>query len=141
MTHPVGKTKSTRDAPCTAARKEPEAPVTAKLLVKRTAQSEPSPLAGAPHLGGIQVKTLEEIRREKAARMEAQRGKRAEARKSGDGESSSGKSPRQLLVKKAASPSKNPVHTVVLRRPVVLNCRSLRTNTVFSPVLRSCDLK
>lgn len=104
-THPVGKTKSTRDAP----RKEPQAPAKAKLLVKRTVQSEPSSLAATPHLGGIQVKTLEEIRREKAARTEAQRGKRAEERKSGDGESRSGKSPRLLLVKKAASPSKNPV--------------------------------
>lgn len=109
VTHSVGKTKSTRDAPCSAARKELEPLPTARLLAKRTTQSEPSPLAAAPHLGGIQVKTLEEIRREKAARMEAQRGKRAEARESGGSES------RLLLVKKAASPSKNPVRTVVLR--------------------------
>lgn len=126
-THPVGKTKSTHDAP----RKEPEAPAKAKLLVKRTVQSEPSTLAAAPHVGGIQVKTLDEIRREKAARMEAQRGKQTEVRKSGDGESCSGKSSRLLLVKKTASPSKNPVHTILLYGPVVLNCRNLKANTVF----------
>lgn len=130
MTHTGGKTKSPRDAPCLVARKEPEVPPTAKLPVKRTVQPESSPLAAAPPLGGVQVKTLEEIRREKAARMEAEGGKQAEAKKSGNGESCSGKSPRLLLIKKAASPSKNPVYTVVLRRPVVPNCWSLKSNTV-----------
>lgn len=126
VTHTGGRTKSPHDAPCLVARKEPEVP----LPVKRTVQPESSPLAAAPPLGGVQVKTLEEIRREKAARMEAQGGKQAEAKKSSNGESCSGKSPRLLLIKKAASPSKNPVYTVVLRRPVVPNCWSLKSNTV-----------
>lgn len=123
MMNPIGKTKSMCDAPASAAKKEleevPKQP-TAKLLAKKAVQSEPSPPATAPHLGGVQVKTLEEIRREKAARIEAQRGKEAEPSKDGDGESCSGKNSHLLLVKKAASPSKNPVHTDVLHRPVVL---------------------
>lgn len=89
--------------------------------MKRTVPPEPSPLAAAPHQGGILVKTLEEIRREKVARMEAQPGKEAERRKSSEGHSCSGKNPRLPLARKAASHCKNPLHTVrVLCRPALL---------------------
>lgn len=95
-THPVAKTRST-------GRKEQEEATTSttKLLVKRTVPPEPSPLAAAPHQGGVQVKTLEEIRREKVARTEA------ETRKSSASHSCSGKNPRLQPARKAASHGKN----------------------------------
>ncbi|XP_075869335.1 zinc finger CCCH domain-containing protein 11A isoform X2 [Nelusetta ayraudi] len=106
-THPAGKIRSTRGAPCSAARKqqqeEEEEEAAAAVVVKRTVPPEPSPLAAAPHQGGILVKTLEEIRREKVARTEAQPGREAERRKSSEGHSCSGKTPRLPLARKAAS--------------------------------------
>lgn len=98
-THPAGKIRSTHGTPSSAARKEQQE----EAVVKRTVPPEPSPLAAAPPQGGILVKTLEEIRREKVARMEAQPGKEAETRKSSEGQSCSGKNPRLLLARKAAS--------------------------------------
>lgn len=107
VTHPVGNTKTTCSAPSSAARKEQEAVATAKPVGRRTVASQPSPLAAAPHRGGIQVKTLEEIRREKVARMEAQQGAQAETRKSSDHESCTGKNPRLPLAKKPTSACKD----------------------------------
>lgn len=54
---------------------------------------------------GVRVKTLEEIRREKAARLQAQQAQEAENKKSSDTENDA-KKPRLLRIKKLASQSK-----------------------------------
>ncbi|XP_047439006.1 zinc finger CCCH domain-containing protein 11A isoform X2 [Mugil cephalus] len=53
--------------------------------------------------GEVRVKTLEEIRKEKAARIQAQQAKEAEAKKSSDTEENGIKRPRLLHVKKPTS--------------------------------------
>lgn len=118
---PVSYSKTSSDILCST-RKGPEVKESAKLVPKKAAQSESGPVPVAPNLGGVQVKTLEEIRREKAARNEAQQGKEAENKKSCDTEDSCAKKPRLLLIKKPASQSKKPVtmcfsvvYTIILR--------------------------
>ncbi|KAM3621635.1 uncharacterized protein V6R79_013884 [Siganus canaliculatus] len=60
------------------------------------AEADPEPV----NTGGIRVKTLEEIRREKAARVQAQQSLKAEEKKSPDTEELSAKKPRLLRIKK-----------------------------------------
>lgn len=118
---PVSNIKTSSDILCST-RKGQEMEERAKLVPKKAAQCESGPVPVAPNLGGIQVKTLEEIRREKAARIEAQQGKEAENKKSCDTEDSCAKKPRLLLIKKPVSQSKKPVtacfgvmYTTILR--------------------------
>lgn len=66
--------------------------------------AEPRPEAA--NVGGVKVKTLEEIRREKAARIQAQQALEAENRKTCDTEENSAKKPRLLCIKKLAAQSK-----------------------------------
>lgn len=66
--------------------------------------AEPAP--EAPNTGEIRVKTLEEIRREKAARIQVQQAQDSENKKSHNTEESSAKKPRILRVKKPAPQSK-----------------------------------
>lgn len=54
----------------------------------------------------VKVKTLEEIRREKAARIQVQQSKEAEKRKNTDNEENGAKKPALLHIKKQASQSK-----------------------------------
>ncbi|XP_073323747.1 zinc finger CCCH domain-containing protein 11A isoform X2 [Pagrus major] len=61
------------------------------------------PCPKAINVGGVKVKTLEEIRREKAARLQAQQALEAENKKSSDTEENGAKKPRLLRIKKLAS--------------------------------------
>lgn len=63
------------------------------------------PCHKAINVEGVRVKTLEEIRREKAARLQAQQAHEAENKKSSDTENGA-KKPRLLRIKKLASQSK-----------------------------------
>ncbi|KAM8756368.1 zinc finger CCCH domain-containing protein 11A isoform 1-T2 [Acanthopagrus schlegelii] len=64
------------------------------------------PCQKAINVEGVRVKTLEEIRREKAARLQVQQALEAENKKSSDTESSA-KKPRLLRIKKLASQTGN----------------------------------
>ncbi|XP_053172701.1 zinc finger CCCH domain-containing protein 11A isoform X2 [Scomber japonicus] len=69
-------------------------------------QGEPDPAEPgpeAPNTGEIRVKTLEEIRREKAARIQVQQSQDTENKKCPKTEENSAKKPRLLRAKKAAS--------------------------------------
>ncbi|XP_030584792.1 zinc finger CCCH domain-containing protein 11A isoform X2 [Archocentrus centrarchus] len=57
------------------------------------------------NVGEVRVKTLEEIRREKAARIQAKQAVEAEKQKSSDTEENTTKKPRLLLIKKPAPQS------------------------------------
>lgn len=118
---PVSNIKTSSDILCST-RKGQEVEERPKHVPKKAVQSESGPVPVAPNLGGIQVKTLEEIRREKAARIEVQQGKEAEDKKSCDTEEGCAKKPRLLLIKKPASQSKKQVamcfgvaYTAILR--------------------------
>ncbi|XP_070814727.1 zinc finger CCCH domain-containing protein 11A isoform X2 [Chaetodon trifascialis] len=77
-----------------------------KALGKSQAESDTAkPGPEAPNLGGIRVKTLQEIRREKAARIQAQQAPETENKESSDTEESGAKKPRLLRVRKLASQS------------------------------------
>lgn len=65
-----------------------------------------SPCPEAINLGKVRVKTLEEIRREKAARIQAQQALEPENKKNSDNEENSDKKPRLLRIKKLATQSK-----------------------------------
>lgn len=71
------------------------------------------PVPEALNLGGVRVKTLEEIRREKAARIQAQQALETENKKSCETEENGAKKPRLLRIKKPASQSKTPIVTIV----------------------------
>lgn len=118
---PVSSIKTSSDILCST-RKRQEVEERPKLVPTKAAQSESGPVPAAPTLGGIQVKTLEEIRREKAARIEVQQGKEAEDKKSCDTEDGCAKKLRLLIIKKPASQSKKRVtmcfgvmYTAILR--------------------------
>lgn len=62
------------------------------------------------------MKTLDEIRREKAARIQAQQVLEAENRMSCDAEENCAKKPRLLRIKESASQSKTSIFDFVLTR-------------------------
>ncbi|XP_042354597.1 zinc finger CCCH domain-containing protein 11A isoform X2 [Plectropomus leopardus] len=62
----------------------------------------------ATNVGEVRVKTLEEIRREKAGKLQAQQALEAENKKSSDTEENNTKKPRLLRIKKMASQSNVP---------------------------------
>lgn len=64
-------------------------------------RTEPGP--EATNVVGVRVKTLEEIRREKAARIQAEQVVEAENKKSSDTEENGAKKPRLLRIKKLQS--------------------------------------
>ena len=66
----------------------------------------------AVNVGEVRVKTLEEIRREKAARLQAQQAQEAEDKKSSNTEENTAKKPRLLRIKKV-TPQGNTVVLVV----------------------------
>ncbi|XP_041638199.1 zinc finger CCCH domain-containing protein 11A isoform X2 [Cheilinus undulatus] len=76
-----------------------------KALGKKNDKARPGP--DAPDVGEVRVKTLEEIRREKAARFQAQQAIEADNKKSSDSEESEAKKPQLLRIKKPASPGSN----------------------------------
>lgn len=82
----------------------------AKHTVEKAPGKGESDTAGpdpaAANIGEVKVKTLEEIRREKAAKIQAQQALEAENKKSSDNEENSVKKPRLLRIKKPASQSK-----------------------------------
>lgn len=67
--------------------------------------AEPGP---EENVGRVKIKTLEEIRREKAARIQAQQALGAEHKKNSDTENGA-KKPRLMSIKKLASQSKTPL--------------------------------
>ncbi|XP_071349624.1 zinc finger CCCH domain-containing protein 11A isoform X2 [Trachinotus anak] len=70
-------------------------------------QAEPNterPGAGSTNIGEVRVKTLEEIRREKAARIQTQQALEAGNKKSSDTQENGAKKPRLLRNNKLASP-------------------------------------
>nr|XP_033482484.1 zinc finger CCCH domain-containing protein 11A [Epinephelus lanceolatus]XP_033482485.1 zinc finger CCCH domain-containing protein 11A [Epinephelus lanceolatus]XP_033482486.1 zinc finger CCCH domain-containing protein 11A [Epinephelus lanceolatus]XP_033482487.1 zinc finger CCCH domain-containing protein 11A [Epinephelus lanceolatus]XP_033482488.1 zinc finger CCCH domain-containing protein 11A [Epinephelus lanceolatus]XP_033482489.1 zinc finger CCCH domain-containing protein 11A [Epinephelus len=81
----------------------------AKHTVEKAPGKGESDTAGpdpeASNIGEVKVKTLEEIRREKAAKIQAQQALKAENKKSSDNEENSVKKPRLLRIKKPASQS------------------------------------
>lgn len=82
-------------------------PTTAKHTVEEApgkSQGEPGTAEPAPEkVAGLRVKTLEEIRREKAARIQAEQATESENKKSGNTEENGAKKPRLLRIKKLDS--------------------------------------
>ncbi len=66
----------------------------------------------ATNLGEVRVKTLEEIRREKAARIQAQQPVEPENKKNCGNEENGDKKPRLLRIKKLVSQSKKSLFTI-----------------------------
>lgn len=64
------------------------------------------PVPDTKNVGKVRVKTLEEIRKEKAARIQAQQTLEPENKKSSDTEENGAKKPRLLRINKLASQSK-----------------------------------
>lgn len=94
----------------------------------RSNQEEPGgmgPVSEALNLPGIQVKTLEEIRREKAARVQAQEVMEAEIKKKSDAEESCGKKTRLFQIQKMSPQSKKADVPVYTFTGSDLNCRPL----------------
>ncbi|XP_070759046.1 zinc finger CCCH domain-containing protein 11A isoform X2 [Enoplosus armatus] len=88
-----------------------------------SATTEPCP--EARNAGGVKVKTLEEIRREKAARIQAQRALEGENKKSSDTEeNTAAKNPRLLCIKKLA-----PQRNVTTEKSAEVTERPLTTET------------
>lgn len=79
-------------------------PKKARHTVEKSKGQGESDTAGpgpeATNVEGVRVKTLEEIRREKAARIQAQQALQAEEKKSSDTEENGTKKPRLLRIKK-----------------------------------------
>lgn len=69
----------------------------------------PGPGPEATKAGEVRVKTLEEIRREKAARLQAQQAPEPENKRSSDAEENGAKKPRLLRINKLAPQSKTAV--------------------------------
>lgn len=83
------------------------------------------PASDASNLPGIQVKTLEEIRREKAARVQAQEVLEAEIKKRSDAEESCGKKTRVFQIQKISPQSKKTDGAVYTFTGSDFNCRPL----------------
>lgn len=75
----------------------------------------PGPVGTA--VGKVRVKTLEEIRKEKAARIQAQQTKEAESKKSSDAEENGTKKQRLLRIKKPASQCKAAFFIICCKYP------------------------
>ncbi|XP_044068730.1 zinc finger CCCH domain-containing protein 11A isoform X2 [Siniperca chuatsi] len=104
---------------------------------KHTAEKAPSKSQGesdtaeprpeATNVGGVRVKTLEEIRREKAARILAQQAMEVENKKSSDTEDNDAKKPRLLCMRKLASQS-----NVTTEKSAEVTEKPLTTHTAAS---------
>lgn len=81
-------------------------PLNEKSKDKNQGKSETAASQAKESVGEIKVKTLEEIRREKAARLQAQEAQEPEE-KSPENQESSAKKPRLLRFKKVTSPSQD----------------------------------
>ncbi|XP_038552382.1 zinc finger CCCH domain-containing protein 11A isoform X2 [Micropterus salmoides] len=110
--------------------------------------AEPRPEAA--NVGGVKVKTLEEIRREKAARIQAQQALEAENRKTCDTEENSAKKPRLLCIKKLAAQNsitteKSAKVTPLMTHPAVSEASAANGNNVkvktFEEIMREKRLR
>lgn len=106
--HPISHIKTFSEVLHAKKRRQEEknaSPTTTKHTVEKgKSQGEPGTDEPAPERGaGLRVKTLEEIRREKAARIQAEQAMEAENKKSVNTEENGAKKPRLLRIKKLAS--------------------------------------
>lgn len=113
--HSISHVKTFSEILCAKKRRQEEQQEqnkTAKHTVEKAlgkSQAEPDTAKPGPeaiNLGGVRVKTLEEIRREKAERIQAQQALEAKNKDSSDTEENSAKKPRLLRISKPASQSK-----------------------------------
>ncbi|XP_050930655.1 LOW QUALITY PROTEIN: zinc finger CCCH domain-containing protein 11A [Lates calcarifer] len=106
-------------------------PKKAKLTVVKAqgnCQSESNTAGSGPedaNVGEVKVKTLEEIRREKAVRIQAQQALEAESKKSSDTEENSVKRPRLLRINKQASQTGN----ITTEKSAEVTVKPLKTQT------------
>ncbi|XP_041816058.1 zinc finger CCCH domain-containing protein 11A isoform X2 [Chelmon rostratus] len=112
--HSISHVKTFSEILCAKKRRQEEQQEqnkTAKHTVEKAlgkSQAEPDTAKPGPeaiNLGGVRVKTLEEIRREKAERIQAQQALEAKNKDSSDTEENSAKKPRLLRISKPASQS------------------------------------
>ncbi|XP_008294282.1 zinc finger CCCH domain-containing protein 11A isoform X2 [Stegastes partitus] len=93
----------------------------AKLTVEKVpveSQRESETDGQATNAQEVRVKTLEEIRREKAARIQAQQATAADNKQNSDSEESDAKKPRLLCIKKLAPQSTHEKSATVTEKPV-----------------------
>ncbi len=76
---------------------------------KSQGQSDTAEPGLEANVGRVRIKTLEEIRREKAARIQTQQALEAENKKSSDTEENGARKPRRVCIKKLAPQSKTPL--------------------------------